>query len=88
MSKKEYHDKCFRNGSQNDDFIFDGIKLPNSYREKILELLIDNELKKSGLINRISFFLKTSHPLPPPYPQQEKNLYLIQSQNLTLATAH
>ena len=36
---------CFRIGSENDDFIFDGIKLSNSCEEKILGVMIDNELK-------------------------------------------
>ena len=36
---------CFGIGSKNDDFIIDGIKLPNSYKEKILGVIIDNELK-------------------------------------------
>ena len=58
-------------GSENDDFIFDGIKLPNSCEEKILGVIIDNELKfdphsrsmckkavqKSGVLNRISSLL-------------------------------
>ena len=29
---------CFGIGSENDDFIFDGIKLPNSCEEKILSV--------------------------------------------------
>ena len=55
-------------GSENDDFIFDGTKLPNSYKEKILGVIIDNELKfdphignmckkeaqKLGVLKRIS----------------------------------
>ena len=36
---------CFRIGSENDDFIFDGIKLPNGYEEKILGVIIDHEFK-------------------------------------------
>ena len=58
-------------GSENDDFIFDGIKLPNSNEEKILGVIIDNELKfdphirsmckkaaqKLGVLNRISSLL-------------------------------
>ena len=35
---------CVRIGSKNDDFIFDGIKLRNSCEEKILDVIIDNEL--------------------------------------------
>ena len=34
----------FRNGSQNDYFIFNGIKLPNKYEENILGLRSDNEI--------------------------------------------
>ena len=59
---------CFGTSSENDDFIFDGIKLPNSCEEKILGVIIDNELKfdphirsmckkaaeKLGVLNRIS----------------------------------
>ena len=62
---------CFRIGSENDDFIFDGIKLPNSCVEKILGVIIDNLLKfdphirnmskkaaqKLGVLNRISLLL-------------------------------
>ena len=62
----------FGNGSQNDDyFIFNGIKLPNSYEGKILGVIIDNELKcrsniknmcekavqKLGVLNRLTSFL-------------------------------
>ena len=36
---------CFGIGSENDDFTFDGIKLPNSGEEKILGVIIDHELK-------------------------------------------
>ena len=36
---------CFGIGSKNDDFIFGGIKLPNSCEEKILGVTINNELK-------------------------------------------
>ena len=62
---------CFGTSSENDDFILDGIKLPNSCEEKILGVIIDNELKfdphirsmckkaalKLGLLNRISSLL-------------------------------
>ena len=44
---------CFRIGSENDDFIFDGIKLPNSCKEKILGAIIDNELKSDPHIRSI-----------------------------------
>ena len=36
---------CFGIGSENDDFIFDGIKSQNSCEEKILYVTIDDELK-------------------------------------------
>ena len=59
---------CFRIGSENNDFILQGIKLPNSWKEKILDAIIDNQLKfdphlksmctkaaqKLGVLNRIS----------------------------------
>ena len=62
---------CFGIGSENDDFVFDGIKLPNSYKEKILDIILDQELKfdpyikrmykkaaqKLGVINKISSLL-------------------------------
>ena len=35
---------CFGIGSENDDFILDGIKLPNSCEEKILGVIVDNSL--------------------------------------------
>ena len=35
----------FGTSSENDDVILDGIKLPNSCEEKILGVIIDNELK-------------------------------------------
>ena len=64
---------CFGIGSENDDLIFDGIKLPNSCEEKILGVIIDTELKfdphirsmckkaakKLGVLNRISSLLET-----------------------------
>ena len=62
---------CLGTGSENDDFIFDRIKLPNSCEEKILGVIIDNQLKfdshirsmckkaaqKLGLLRRISSLL-------------------------------
>ena len=62
---------CFRIGRENDDFIFNGIKSPNSFKEKILDAIIDNELKfdpyirnirksggqKLGVLNRITSLL-------------------------------
>ena len=43
-AKKCYY-MCFGTSSENDDFILDGIKLPNSCEEKILGVIIDNKLK-------------------------------------------
>ena len=62
---------CFGIGSENDEFTFYGIKLPNNCEEKILGVINDNELKfdphirimskkaaqKLGLLNRISSLL-------------------------------
>ena len=62
---------CFGIGSENDDFIFNGTKLPDSCEEKILGVIIDNELnfdphsrsmckiaaQKLGVLNRISSLL-------------------------------
>ena len=55
----------------NNDFTLQGIKLPNSWKEKILDVIIDNQLKfdphiksmctkaaqKLGVLNRISWLL-------------------------------
>ena len=74
---------CFGIGSENDDFVFNGIKVPNSYKEKILDIILDQELKfdpyiksmykktaqKLGVINRISSLLDS----------EKKKLYLMQS---------
>ena len=68
LNAKKCHYICFGTSSENDDFILDGIKLPNSCKEKILGVIIDNELKfdpyirsmckkavqKLGVLNRIS----------------------------------
>ena len=43
----------FRNSSQNDHFIFNGIKLPNSFEEKVLIIIIDNELEFEPHIRNI-----------------------------------
>ena len=62
---------CNGIGSENDDSMFNWIKLPNSCEEKILSVIIDNELKfdsynrsmckkaaqKLGVLNRISSIL-------------------------------
>ena len=45
LNVKKCHYMCFGIGSKNDDFIFGGIKLPNSCEEKILGVKINNELK-------------------------------------------
>ena len=71
LNAKKCHYMCFGIGSENDDFVFDGIKLPNSCEEKILGVIIDNKLKfdphirnmckkaaqKLGVLNRISSLL-------------------------------
>ena len=71
LNAKKCHYMCFGFVSENDDFIIDGIKLPNSCEEKILGVIIDNDLKfdphirsmckkaaqKLGVLNRISSLL-------------------------------
>ena len=71
LNAKKCHYICFRIDSENDEFIFDGIKFPNCCEEKMLGVVIDNELKfdphirsickkagqKLGLLNRISSLL-------------------------------
>ena len=71
LNAKKCHYMCYEIGSENDEFIFDGIKLPNSCAEKILDVMIDIELKsdphirsmckkaaqKLGVLNRISSLL-------------------------------
>ena len=42
---KECHYMCLGTSSEMDEFIFDGIKLPNICKEKKLGVIIDNELK-------------------------------------------
>ena len=75
LNAKKCHYMCFGVGIENDDFIFDGIKLPNSFEEKMLGVIIDNELKfdphirsrsickkaaqKLGVLRRISSLLDT-----------------------------
>ena len=44
---------CIGIGSENDDFIFHGIKLVNSYQKKILCVINDNELKFDPHIRRM-----------------------------------
>ena len=36
---------CFEISSENHDFIFDAMKVPNSCEEKIFGIIIDSELK-------------------------------------------
>ena len=58
---------CFGIGSENDDFLFDGIKLPSSCEEKILGIIINNDphirsmckkaVQKLRMLNRISSLL-------------------------------
>ena len=71
LNAKKWHYMCFEVGSENDDFIFVGIKLLNSCMEKILGVIIDHELKfnahirsmckkvaqKLGVLNIISSLL-------------------------------
>ena len=71
LNAKKCHYMCFGTSSENDDFILDGIKLPKSCKEKILDVMIDNELKfdprirsmgkqaaqKLGVLDRISSLL-------------------------------
>ena len=45
LNQKKCHYICFGIGSENDDFIFGGKKLPKGCKEKILGIIIDNELK-------------------------------------------
>ena len=71
LNAKKCCHTCFAIGSEDDDFIFDGTKLPNSCEKKIIGVIIDNELKfdlhirsisdkaaqKLGVLNRISSLL-------------------------------
>ena len=41
---------CFGIGRENDDSIFDGIKLPNNCEKKILGVMIDNERKFNHIL--------------------------------------
>ena len=45
LNAKKCHGMCLENVSENDDFIFDGIELSNSCKGKILDVIIDNDLK-------------------------------------------
>ena len=45
LNAKKYHHMCFGTSSEDDDFILDEIKLTNSSEEKVLGVIIDNELK-------------------------------------------
>ena len=45
LNQKKCYCICFGIGGENDDFIFDGIKLQKSCKEKILGITTDNELK-------------------------------------------
>ena len=71
LNAKKCHNMCFGTSSENDDFILDEIRLPNSCEEKILDVIIDNELKfdpditsmckkaaqKLGMLKRLSSLL-------------------------------
>ena len=87
LNAKKCHYMCFEIGSENNDFIFDVIKLPNRSEEKILGVIIDNELEidrhirsmckkaaqKLGLLNRISSLLD------PEVKKNKSNFYYMQS---------
>ena len=45
LNWKKCHYMCFAIGSENDDFMFDGIKLPSSWEQKIFGVIIDNEFE-------------------------------------------
>ena len=45
LNAKKCHQMCFGISNENDGFIFDAIKVPNSCEEKILGVIIDSELK-------------------------------------------
>ena len=78
LNAKKCHHMCFRTISENDDFIHDEIKLTNSCEEKILGVIIDNELRfdpnirsmcrkaaqKLGVLNRISSLLDPEKKRP------------------------
>ena len=71
LNAKKCHWMCLGIASENDDFIFDGKKLSNSCKEKILGVITDNDLKfhphirsmcekaaqKLGVLNSISSLL-------------------------------
>ena len=71
VNVKKCHYMCLGIGSENVDFIFDGIKLRNSSEEKVFGVIIDNELnfdphirnmckkaaQKLGVLNRVSSLL-------------------------------
>ena len=71
LNAKKCHGMCLEIVSENDDFIFDGIELSNSCKGKILDVIIDNDLKfdphvrsmcekaaqKLGVLNKISSLL-------------------------------
>ena len=54
LNAKKSHYMCFAIGSENDDFIFDGIKLPRNCEEKILGIINDDELKFDPHIRSMS----------------------------------
>ena len=68
LNAKKCHYMCFGMGSENNDFIFDGINLPNNCEKKILSIIIDDVLQfdphiggmckkavqKLGVLNRTS----------------------------------
>ena len=54
LNAKKCYYTCFGIGNENDDFIFDGTKLSNSCEKKIIDVIIDNELKFDPHIRSIS----------------------------------
>ena len=78
LNAKKCYYLCFGTSSENDDFILDGIKLSNSCEEKILGVIIANELKfdphirsicekaaqKLGVLNIISSLLDPEKKRP------------------------
>ena len=63
LNGKKYHYMCLGIGTENGDFIFDGIKLPNSCEEKMLGVIIDNELKFDPHIRSRSICKKAAQKL-------------------------
>ena len=54
LNAKKCYYTCFGIGNEDDDFVFDGTKLPSSCEKKIIGIIIDNELKLEPHIRSIS----------------------------------